>query len=66
MANIPMIDLRNAATCLACPLAGCVYETEDVETRQLCPIWRREAKYKTELVKRLYHRRKAAERAAAV
>ena len=60
MARIPMIDLRNAATCLACPLPDCVYETEALEVRQLCPIWRREAKTKTELVKRSYHRRKAA------
>jgi hypothetical protein len=66
MAKVPMIDLRNAATCLACPLADCVYETEDVDVRQLCPIWRREAKTRTDTAKRYYHRRKAVEAEAAV
>lgn len=56
----PMIDIANAATCLACPVPyGCVYEDRDAERRKLCPIWRRQSARETNW------KRAAAERRAA-
>lgn len=38
-----LIDLKWAATCLACPVpGGCVYEVQDLQLRALCPIWQAE------------------------
>lgn len=49
------IDLKWAATCLACPVpGGCVYEVADVQIRALCPIWQaeRERENRRRLAKR--------------
>lgn len=60
----PMIDLRNVATCLACPVpGGCVYEVADLEIRRLCPIWRREVGQQTRYKQRQAARRGQAEAA---
>ncbi len=37
--TIPQIDIANAPTCLACPLAECVYMFRSAEIRRACPVW---------------------------
>lgn len=50
-----LIDLKWAATCLACPVPhGCVYEVQDITIRCLCPVWQaeRERENRRRLAKR--------------
>lgn len=59
-----LIDLRNAAVCLACPLADygldCVYVVDyELEVRSLCPIWWDEKERDTAAKRRARERRLA-------
>lgn len=49
---IPQIDILNAPTCLACPLAECVYFFGSDAIRRPCPVWRKENERKMEYNRR--------------
>ncbi len=59
--TVPQIDLANAPTCLACPLAECVYMFEDdAEFRRLCPIGRAEMERNREHQRRWREKKRRA------
>lgn len=63
--TIYTIDQHNAAICLACPLAECVFllPTDGLHSRQVaklrqpCPIWQAEAAKKAAALERVRRRR---------